>query len=262
MKVLALYNIKGGVGKTATAVNLAWLAANAGYRTLLWDLDPQGAASFYFRIRPRVRGGSRRLLSGKRRLDEAIKGSDFPGLDVLPADFSYRHMDLALDGFNRRRRRLKKLLKSLRGDYDLVILDCAPSISLVSENVFQAADALLVPTIPTTLSLRTLAQLQDYLRNDVSKTLPVWPFFTMVDRRKRLHRTLVTAGGRIVDGVLGSVVPNSSDVEKMGEQRNPLPCYAAASVAGRAYAGLWQEVRQRLNLVPRQFDPVKQKAGQ
>ena len=96
MKIFATYNIKGGVGKTTAAVNLAWLSAADGYRTLLWDLDPQGAASFLFRIKPRVKGGGKALIRGTKTLDGAIKGTDFDHLDLLPADFTYRNMDLLL----------------------------------------------------------------------------------------------------------------------------------------------------------------------
>ena len=97
MKVIATYNIKGGVGKTATAVNLAWLAAQEGAPTLIWDLDPQGATSYYFRIKPRIKGGGKKLLQGKRDLDGYIRGTDYHWLDLLPADFSYRNMDILLD---------------------------------------------------------------------------------------------------------------------------------------------------------------------
>lgn len=85
MKIIASYNIKGGVGKTATAVNLAYLAAAQGLRTLVWDLDPQGAASFYFRIKPRVKKGARGLIEKKRALDEVIKSTDYARLDLIPA---------------------------------------------------------------------------------------------------------------------------------------------------------------------------------
>ena len=96
MKIFATYNIKGGVGKTTAAVNLAYLSAADGCRTLLWDLDPQGAASFLFRIKPRVKGGGKALIRGTKTLDDAIKGTDFDHLDLLPADFTYRNMDLLL----------------------------------------------------------------------------------------------------------------------------------------------------------------------
>ena len=158
MKILGVYNIKGGVGKTATAVNIAHLAASSGLRTLIWDLDPQAAATFYLRVKPKVKG-SMKMLRGKRDLDEVIKGSDYANLDLLPADFSYRNMDLLLGDSKKPALQLLKLLRPLAQHYDLVVLDCPPSISLVSENIFRAADALLLPTIPTTLSLRTMEQL-------------------------------------------------------------------------------------------------------
>jgi len=97
VKIYATYNIKGGVGKTTAAVNLAHLSAADGQHTLLWDLDPQGAASFLLRIKPRVKGGGKALIRGTKTLDEAIKGTDFEDLDLLPADFTYRNMDLLLD---------------------------------------------------------------------------------------------------------------------------------------------------------------------
>ena len=97
MRIYATYNIKGGVGKTTTAVNLAFLAAESGLRTVLWDLDPQGAASFMFRVKPKVKGGGKALIKGKRPLDDAIKGTDFDNLDLIPADFTYRNMDLLLE---------------------------------------------------------------------------------------------------------------------------------------------------------------------
>ena len=126
MNVLATYNIKGGVGKTATAVNLAYLAALEGAETLVWDLDPQGAASFYFRIKPKIKGGSERLFSGKRDLEDSIRGTDYEGLDLIPADFSYRNMDLLLEQAKKPERRLQRLLEPLTGSYDYVFLDCPP----------------------------------------------------------------------------------------------------------------------------------------
>ena len=96
MSVIAVYNLKGGVGKTTTAVNLAYLSAAAGERTLLWDLDPQAASSFAFRVRPHVAGFSRKTLEGGHALAAAIKETDFEGLDLLPADFAYRKLDRLL----------------------------------------------------------------------------------------------------------------------------------------------------------------------
>ena len=248
MKVLATYNIKGGVGKTATAVNLAYLAAAGGARTLVWDLDPQGAASFYFRVKPKVKGGSEGLITGRRALDRAIKGTDYDNLDLIPADFSYRNMDLELGEAKKRKRRIDLLLRPLSKHYDYVFLDCPPSISLVSENVFRAADALLVPLIPTTLSLRTFSQLDAFLdEHPGRKRQQVLAFFSMVDNRKNLHRELVEQVRAERSDVLDTQIPTSSVVERMGVTRAPLPAYASPRTRpAMAYAALWDEVSRRL----------------
>ncbi|MCP3670416.1 MAG: ParA family protein [Gammaproteobacteria bacterium] len=248
MRILGVYNIKGGVGKTATAVNLAYLASREGLRTLVWDLDPQGAASFYFRIKPKVKGGSKKMLRGKIDLDDLIKGTDFENLDLLPADFSYRNMDLLLDEVKKPALRLLKLLRPLSYEYDLIFLDCPPSISLVSENIFQATDALLVPTIPTTLSLRTYRQLLDFVANNKLDSLKIMPFFSMVDRRKRMHIEMLEQLPKHYDELLTTHIPYASDVERMGVFRQPLLEYASKGPAVTAYEALWAEVRAGISL--------------
>lgn len=248
MRVLATYNIKGGVGKTSAAVNLAALAARDGFRTLLWDLDPQGSATFLFRIKPKVRGGVRKLIGRRSDVEELLKGTDVEGLDLLPADFSYRHMDLVLGDTKRPEARLAKLLAPVAADYDLAILDCPPSISLVSESVFETADALLVPLIPATLSVRTFEQLLRFVDDQVADPPEVVAFFSMVDRRKRLHREVVDGLGRTYPQIAAAAIPNASDVERMGVRRAPLTEFAPASAAARAYAALWAETVGRLRL--------------
>jgi len=245
VKVYATYNIKGGVGKTSTAVNLAYLAAASGRRALLWDLDPQGAATYLFRVKPRVKGGGRGLVSGKRPVEDAVKATDFDNLDLLPADFSYRNMDLELDDTKKRTHRLDQLLSGVADDYDLAFLDCPPSVSLVSENVLRAADVLLVPLIPATLSLHTYAQLTRFVAAAPRPRPQVVAFFSMADRRKRLHRELMDSLAGEYD-VLETVIPNSAEVERMGSHRGALADFAPRSRAALAYADLWAEVRQRL----------------
>src|SRR5690349_21026913 len=204
-RVLATYNIKGGVGKTSASVNLAYLAARDGARVLLWDLDPQGGSTYLLRIKPKVKGGGRKLVAGRSDVERLIKGTDHERLDLLPADFSYRHLDLALDRSKRPTRRIARMLRPLRDEYDYIFLDCPPSISLVSESVFEAADALLVPIIPATLSSRTYGQLHDVLSGGPK----VLGFFSMADRRKKLHRELMDELSTQHD-VLDTVIPNSA----------------------------------------------------
>jgi chromosome partitioning protein len=247
VKTLATYNIKGGVGKTAAAVNLAYLAARGGRRTLLWDLDPQGAASYLLRVRPRVKGGGKALISGKKALDQAAKPTEFDRLDLVPADLTYRNLDLVLDAAKKSTQRIARLLDPLEDDYDLAILDCPPGISLASENVLHATDVLLIPLIPTTLSVRTLEQLTEFAA-ELEYPPALFPFFTMVDGRKRLHREVVDRLRAERKDLAATVIPALSVVEQMAVHRAPLPVFAPRSPVTRSYESLWEEVRARAGI--------------
>ena len=250
-KVLATYNIKGGVGKTSAAVNLSYLASRDGHRVLLWDLDPQGASTYLFRVRPEVQGGGRRLLRRTASASQLIKGTDHPGLDLLPADFSYRHMDLALQGFKRPTKRLARVLGPLRAEYDFIFLDCPPSISLVSESVFEAADALLVPIIPATLSSRTFEQLEELIKRAPGPATQILGFFSMLEVRKSHHREVMAqVRSRYGLAMLGAAIPTADEIERMGVERDVVEAFAPGSRAALAYQALWWDVRRRLAPAP------------
>jgi chromosome partitioning protein len=245
-KVVALYNIKGGVGKTSASVNLAWLAATGGDRVLLWDLDPQAAATFLLRIKPKVKGGARRLVGANGDARGLLKGTDNELLDLLPADFSYRNMDLELGELKRPTQGLARVLAPLAGEYDYVFMDCPPAISLASESVFGAADVLLVPLIPSPLSLRTFDQLHRFVATEVVNPPRILAFFSMTDGRKRLHREVIAELSASHGGVLTSAIPAASDVEQMAVHRRVLAQSAPHGRAALAYEALWSELRFRL----------------
>jgi chromosome partitioning protein len=242
MNTVAIYHIKGGVGKTATAVNLAYLAALSGQRVLLWDLDPQAASSFYFRVKPKIKGGGKRLLHSDADIFKAIKASDYENLDILPADFSYRKMDHQLET----KKTLKRALEPLREAYDLILLDCPPNITYVSENIFRACDAMAIPVIPTILSLRTLEQLTEFFKAKELTHIKMMPFFSIVDSRRQLHRDIMTSLPAQVPTLLKTYIPNATEVERMGVKRKPLPVFANSSKASKAYCYLLAEMMGRL----------------
>ena len=215
---------------------------------MIWDLDPQGAASFYLRIKPKIKGGTKALVKQKKDLVEFIKGSDYENLDLLPADFSYRNMDLILEESKKPLQRLHKLLKPLAEEYDMLFLDCPPSISLVSENVFNAADALLIPTIPTILSLRTLRQIEDFFAKEHLNLSQLMPFFSMVDLRKSLHKNIVENPPPGAVQFLHNHIPYAAEIEQMGVHRAAVCAYAVNSRSAAAYEQLWQEIKSRVRL--------------
>jgi chromosome partitioning protein len=245
VKVVATYSVKGGVGKTTAATNVAAEAARAGVRVLLWDLDPQGAATYLLRTRPKLKGGSGGLVGPKGDLARHIKGSNHPALHVVPADFSLRHLDLHLDDRGHPDRRLGQLLDPPGDDYDLALLDCPPSISLATESVVAMADALLVPVVPATLAHRTLEHLARLISSEPDPPV-VLPFLSMVDRRRKHHQELAARLREDWPAMLPTPVPAAAVVERMGAERAPVVDYARTSAAAAAFRGLWNDLAARL----------------
>ncbi len=238
MRVLALFSAKGGVGKSTLAVSLAHAAATrSGRRTLLWDLDAQGASGWLLGVEPKSGAKARKSL-GTADLADLIQPSAWPGLDVLAADRSLRRLEVDLAGDDSEKR-LRKALKPLESRYDRVILDCPPGLTELADQMFRAADLILVPVIPSPLSNRALDQFQAHLAAEMKSPPPVMPVFSMADRRKSLHKAALAAQPDWL------VIPYAAAVEAMAARREPVLA-GSASPAARAIAGLWAAVEQRL----------------
>jgi len=241
MKTIALYSIKGGVGKTAAAVNLAYLASKLAPPTLICDLDPQGASSYYFRITASKKYNSDKFLKGNKKIYSNIKATDFDQLDLLPSDFSYRNLDIELAEEKKPQKKLKKNLEELSDDYQMVFFDCPPNLTLLSESVFAASDIILVPLIPTTLSMRTFVQLKEFFDTNKLDSSKIHPFFSMVEKQKKLHRDIIDEYQHTA-GFLSQRIPYNSEVEKMGIYRAPLNAVQPHATASKAYRNLWDEL--------------------
>jgi len=242
MTSFALYNLKGGVGKTAATINLAYLAAADGLKTLVWDLDPQGSSSFYLNVQPTLKNETRKLLSGEADIKEAILDSSFENLWVIPSDLSARNADILLDEMKQSKKKLKGILGTLK-QFDLVMLDCPPGISLLHENVFNAADWILLPNIPTTLSIRSFETVEQYFKDNELDSSKLKCFFSMVDHRKNLHHETMQQFYK--DKLFfKNYIPYLSDVEKMGTHQQPLFEFANSSYAAQCYRDLWNEIKK------------------
>ena len=243
MVTLAIYNLKGGVGKTAASINLAYLFAKEGYKTLVWDLDPQGSSSFYLGASATVKNESKKLLNSEMELADAVQSTAYENLDVIPADISARHADVLLNEMKQSRRKLQSLLTPLKKDYDIVILDSPPGISVLHDAVFVAADWVLMPNIPTTLSIRSYETVDAYFKENDFDRSKIKCFFSMVDHRKNLHHEVMNEFYKD-RFFLKSYIPYLSDVEKMGIHAAPLETFAASSYAAQCYRDLWKEIRK------------------
>jgi chromosome partitioning protein len=243
MTTIALYNLKGGVGKTASCVNLSYLAAADNYKTLLWDIDPQGSSGFYYKVKPKVHPGIKKLITKDADLENAILSSDFEMLDVIPADPSSKTFDIMVEEMRGSKARLKNVVKQLQPDYDFLFIDCPPGFSALSENIFNAADIVLMPVIPTTLSIRTYAMVKDYFKEKDIDLGKMMCFFTMADLRKNMHNEIMSElykDKRFFE----NYIPYLSDVEKMGVHKAPIMEFANSSYAAQCYRELWTEIKE------------------
>lgn len=243
MTTIALYNLKGGVGKTASCVNFAYLSAADGYRTLLWDLDPQGSTTFYYQVKPKLKGGIKNFISQQSSLEDAVMTTDYEKLDIIPADQSSKSLDIMIEEMKQSKKLIKNVLHEFRKDYDFVFIDCPPGLSALSDNIFHAADIVLMPVIPTTLSVRTYEMVKAYFKEKELDLSRLMCFFTMADLRKSLHNEVMETLYKD-KRFFSSYIPYLSDVEKMGIYQAPVEVFARSSYAAQCFRDLWEEIKE------------------
>lgn len=246
MKIVAVYNMKGGVGKTTSAVNLAYLAAADGYRTLLCDLDAQGSASFYLRVKAPKKFSAKHLAKGDNTFFDSIQATNYENLDIIPADFSFRNLPIVLDKKKRSKKRLKETLNQLKKEYDIIMLDAPAGLDLEAENIFFASDTVLIPIIPSILSVQTLQKIHQFFEKHTLDITKLRIFFSLVDKRKKIHTQTMEELRERMSNILFSWIPYSSTIEKMGITREPVPLRSKKSKAALSYIDLWKELKEQI----------------
>jgi chromosome partitioning protein len=253
MKIIALVNNKGGVGKTTSAVNLAAGLVAAGRRVLLADLDAQGSASLSLGLtRADLSPGSAEVILDGHPIREAIRPSSVKGLDILPGSMALASADLVLSAVAGREVVLKDALTPIRGDYDFTVLDCPPSLGLLTVNALTAADFFIVPVTPDYLSLEGLVNLLDAverIKKGIGKAAGLLGILlTLADYRLNVTEEI----GQMIRGYYGRLVFKAEIRGNVRLKEAPsfgktIFDYDNGSAGAEAYRQLTKEVLKRIN---------------
>jgi chromosome partitioning protein len=250
-RILAISNQKGGVGKTTTAVNLATAMAAVNKKVLVIDLDPQGNASTSLGIDQKHRAvNTYHLLVGESKLTDAIAATSVPNLFVVPSGVDLAAAELELVDVEHRHARLKMALSEQARDYDFILIDCPPSLGLLTLNALVAAHAVMVPLQAEFLALEGISHLVrtiDRIRKGFNPTLEIQGIvLTMVDKRNNLSDMVESdVRGFFGEKVYTTVIPRNVRISEAPSHGKPILLYDFASKGAQAYLNLAGEVLKR-----------------
>ncbi len=240
MAVIAVYSVKGGVGKTTISANLAWFSASVSCRkTLLWDLDAAGGSGFLYDVDPRKKRAAESIFAKDAQAADLIRKTSFDRLHLLPADESLRDLENLLSRMGKKKR-LAKLTETLTKKYNRIILDCPPVLNEISAQVVRAADVVIVPLPPSPLSARAFDLVTKEIRTHTKTHPPILPVLSMLDMRRNLHRQARE------DNPKWPAIPQASAVEQCAVLQRPIGDFAPNSPAARAFGQLWTAIERKL----------------
>jgi chromosome partitioning protein len=260
--VLAFANQKGGVGKTTSAVNTAAILARRGFRTLLIDIDPQGNSTSSLGVdKTDLPGSTYDVLVDEASIAANVVSSVREHLDLLATTPTLAAAEVELVGASNREHRLGVAVRALSTDYDAILIDCPPSLGMLTVNALTASDSVIVPIQCEFLALEGVSQLIttiDLVKRQLNPGLDILGILmTMYDSRTRLSANVVAEVRRFFpDRIFDTVIPRSVRLAEAPSYGQSILEYDAASRGGGAYEAFVTELSVRAALVPRDLEEV------
>ena len=253
-KIIAVTNQKGGGGKTTTAINLATSMAAIKKSVLLIDLDPQGNASTGLGIEDKHREvGTYEILGDEKNIEEAIKKTIIPGLEIIPATVDLSAVEVELVDASNRMKRLQRYSKELKKKYDFVFIDCPPSLGLLTINAFTAADSLLIPLQCEFYALEGLSHLKktiERIKNKLNKHIYIEGILlTMYDKRNRISLEVKEEVKKhFGKDLFKTIIPRNVKLSEAPSHGLPAILYDINAPGSQAYISLAKEMIAKINM--------------